>query len=148
MRRRGHGARRVVSKSSTTSALLPVASVDQLELHYQQEGCLLNVQSDDAKKQKEREEDEKRNAAAEVRRQALDEARRQAEAEVRQQAEMMQAQMKAQAEQLVRQQQEQAAQAQRQAEVLQHVTKWPSWRGHSWPPRAPRAASEGSGLAF
>ena len=41
-------------------------SVDQLELHYQQEGCLLNVQSDDAKKQKEREEDEKRNAAAEV----------------------------------------------------------------------------------
>ena len=31
MRRRGHGARRVVSKSSTTSALLPVASVDQLE---------------------------------------------------------------------------------------------------------------------
>ena len=35
------------------------ASVDQLELHYQQEGNLLHVQSDDAKKQKEKEDDEK-----------------------------------------------------------------------------------------
>ena len=34
-------------------------AVDQLELHFQQEGCLLNVSSDEAKKQKEREEDEK-----------------------------------------------------------------------------------------
>ena len=25
-------------------------------------------------------------------------------------------------------------------------SKWPPWRGHSWPPRAPRAASEGFGL--
>ena len=115
------------------------------EAQRQQEAEMHRKMIEDARRQAE---EEARNAAAEVRRQALDEARRQAEAEVRQQAEMMQAQMKAQAEQLVRQQQEQAAQAQRQAEVLQHVTKWPSWRGHSWPPRAPRAASEGSGLAF
>ena len=27
-------------------------------------------------------------------------------------------------------------------------SKWPSWRGHSWPPRALQAASEGLGLAF
>ena len=26
-------------------------------------------------------------------------------------------------------------------------SKWPSWRGHSWPPRALQAASEGLGLA-
>ena len=25
-------------------------------------------------------------------------------------------------------------------------SKWPSWRGHGWPPRAPRTASEGLGL--
>ena len=25
-------------------------------------------------------------------------------------------------------------------------SKWPSWRGHTWPPRAPQTASEGVGL--
>ena len=25
-------------------------------------------------------------------------------------------------------------------------SKWPPWRGHSWPPRAPQSASEGLGL--
>ena len=41
-------------------------AVDQLELHFQQEGCMLNVNSDEAKKQKEREEDEKAAAAKEA----------------------------------------------------------------------------------
>ena len=41
-------------------------AVDQLELHFQQEGCLLNVSSDEAKKQKEREEDEKAAAQREA----------------------------------------------------------------------------------
>jgi len=27
-------------------------------------------------------------------------------------------------------------------------SKWPPWRGHSWPPRARRTAAEGLGLAF
>ena len=27
-------------------------------------------------------------------------------------------------------------------------SKWPSWRGHSWPPRARQTASVGLGLAF
>ena len=41
-------------------------SVDQLELHFQQEGCLLNSSSDEAKKQKEREDDEKAAEAKEL----------------------------------------------------------------------------------
>ena len=42
------------------------ASIDQSEIHFAQEGCLLHGNSDDAKKQVEREADEKAAAAKEA----------------------------------------------------------------------------------